>query len=258
MQRASSSLRKGAALAPTISAPFFEIGPKTYLDRASLLELVEAASTASVRYDVAVILTPPALDIEAVKKAGPRLWVFAQSMDTAPPGRSTGSILPEALKAVGADGVMLNHAERPLQESALPAAIGRARDAGLLTMICAEDVEQAKRYASWGPDMLLVEPHDLIGTASRTDRPWIPEVNEAVGRVNPDVLIMHSGGIADEEAVRAVISRGAAGTGCTTAIVQATDRRAVTARMIHAARQGWDARATELVPSLSTKESDAV
>src|SRR5258708_18293838 len=121
-----------------ITRALFEIGPKTFLDRAGLLEIADAASAASARYQVAVIITPPALDIEAVRRAAPGLWVFGQSMDSAWPGASTGAIVPEALAAVGADGVMLNHAERPMDDSSLPTAIRRARDAGLLTLVCAE------------------------------------------------------------------------------------------------------------------------
>jgi triosephosphate isomerase (TIM) len=244
-------------VASMINAPFFEIGPKTFLDRAELLELVDVAAVASVRYDVAVILTPPALDIEAVKAAGPDLAVFAQAMDAAHPGRSTGAILPEALAAVGADGVMLNHAERPLDERTLRGAIDRAREAGLATMVCANDVGQAKQYASWEPDMILVEPHELIATAGKRLRPSVTHINKAVAHVNPHVLVMHSGGIAHERDVRAIVSQGAAGTGCTTAIVRATDRATLTTRMIRAVREGWEARASELMPSASTAKGEA-
>jgi triosephosphate isomerase len=234
-----------------MTAPFFEIGPKTFLGRAALLEIADAASAASARYEVAVIITPPALDIEAVRHAAPGLWVFAQSMDTARPGASTGAIVPEALAAVGADGVMLNHAERPLDDSALPSAVRRARDAGLLTLVCAQDVQHATRYAAWHPDLILVEPHDLIGTAGRDDRPPIAQANAAVASVDPDVLVMHSGGVADENDARALIAQGAAGTGCTTAIVRAADRRDMTTRMIRAVREGWDSRSDLVTSSIS-------
>jgi triosephosphate isomerase len=225
-----------------IRPPFFEIGPKTFLDRAALLDVADAAWQASVRYEVAVIITPPALDIEAVKRTAHGLWVFAQSMDTARrPGPSTGAILPEALAAVGADGVMLNHAEWPVDDRALPTAICRARDAGLLTLVCADTIQQAIQYASRAPDLVLLEPHDLIGTDGHRQRPSIPQANAAVASIDPSVLVMHSGGVADERQVRAIMAAGAAGTGCTTAIVQAADRRDMTTRMIRAVREGWDA-----------------
>lgn len=240
-------------MTPTIHPPFFEFGPKTFLARSELLEVVEAAAEAAARYDVAVLVTPPALDIEAVKRAAPGLWIFAQAMDLAQPGASTGAVLPQALAAAGADGVMLNHAERPLAEAALGGAIEQARAAGLQTLVCAEDVEQATRLAAWGPDVILLEPHELIGTAHRSHRPWIAPANAAVAQVDPRVLVMHGGGVADEEDVRAILAQGATGTGCTSAIVRATDRRAMTERMIRAVRQGWDAR-DELVASTTTND----
>jgi len=227
---------------PPIRAPFFEFGPKTSLDRAPLLEIVNAARAASARYDVPVILTPPALDIEAVKRAAPELWVFAQAMDIASARASTGAILARALAAAGADGVMLNHVERRLDERLLPDAVRQAHEAGLLTLLCADDVEQATRYARWSPTLILLEPPELIGTAHRDPRPWIGAADAAIAHVDPNVLVMHSGGIADEHDVRALIAQGAAGTGCSTAIVRAADPCDMTTRMIRAAREGWNDR----------------
>jgi triosephosphate isomerase (TIM) len=137
---------------------------------------------------------------------------------------------------------MLNHAERPVDDHALPAAICRARDAGLLTLVCAGTVEQATRYAALAPDLILLEPHELIGTDGHRRRPSIAEANAAVAGVDPGVLVMHSGGVAGEHQARAIMAQGAAGTGCTTAIVRAADRRDMTGRMIGAVREGWDAR----------------
>lgn len=239
----------------TIRPPFFEIGPKTFLDRAALLEIADAASAAAARYDIDVIITPPALDIETVKQAAPGLWIFAQAMDTAQAGTSTGAIVPEALAAVGADGVMLNHAERPLNDHELSAAIWRAREAGMLTLVCAEDVRQATRYAALGPNLILLEPHDLIGTSNGGERPEIAGANAAVASIDPAALVMHSGGVRDEHEVQAIIAQGAAGTGCTTAIVRATDRRETTTRMIRAVRDGWDARRTLATSSISDDAS---
>jgi triosephosphate isomerase len=229
-----------------IAAPFFEIGPKTFLSRAALLEVTAAAARAARRFDVDVILTPPALDIEIVKAAAPDIWVFAQAMDLDRPGPSTGAVTAEALRAAGADGVMLNHAERPLSGAELAAAMARAAAAGLATMVCVEGVDEARRAAQHQPDIVLAEPHYLIGSAHRAERPWIPLINAAVADVSPGTLVMHSGGIADEADIAAVIGQGAAGTGCTTAVVAATDRPSAVTALIRAVRESWDARATEL------------
>ena len=144
---------------------------------------------------------------------------------------------------------MLNHAERPLGECELPDAMRHARDAGLLTLVCADDIHEAKRYAEWSPDMILLEPHDLIGTTDGRNRPSIAHANAAIASVDPDVLVMHSGGVADERDVHAIIAQGADGTGCTSAIVRAGDRREMTARMIRAVRGAWDARGALMATS---------
>jgi triosephosphate isomerase (TIM) len=238
-----------------ITTPFFEFGPKTFLGRSAMLDIAEAAGRASERYDVAVIFTPPALDIEAIKSRVPALWVFAQGMDDGRPGRTTGAILPEALAAVGADGVLLNHAERPLSQEALRAAMRRADEAGLRTLVCANNTSEATLYASWSPDIVLLEPHDLIGTVHKGERPWIRSANHAIAQVNSAVLVMHSGGVAEPDDVRSLIAQGADGTGCTSAIVGARDPGEMAAVMIRAVREGWDERNVPVATSTTTKET---
>jgi triosephosphate isomerase (TIM) len=225
-----------------LTAPFFEIGPKNYLSRKELLELSSAASVASAAYDVRVIITPPALDLEIVKALEPELWVFAQGMDLAQLGPSTGALLPEALADVGADGVLLNHPERPLSDDDVAAGVERAHRCHLLAMVCAEDESQARTVATYGADIVLSEPRRLIGTSIGAARPWIPHVNRAVSEANPHALVMHGGGIAHPSDVLNVMSQGADGTGCTSAVVFADDRLAVTHSLIRAVREGWDKR----------------
>jgi triosephosphate isomerase len=225
-----------------LRAPFFEIGPKNYLARKELLELSSAASSAGARYDVRVIITPPALDLEIVKAAEPDLWVFAQGMDLAQPGASTGALLPESLAEIGADGVLLNHPERPLSDDDVAAGIERAHGCDLLALVWAEDELQARTVTRFGADIVLCEPRRLIGTDVGVARPWIPEVNRVVGEVNPQALVMHGGGIADPSDVLHVMSQGADGTGCTSAVVFAEDRVAVAHSLIRAVREGWDER----------------
>ena len=48
-------------------------------------------------------------------------------MDFIKPGRGIADVLPEALKAAGAQGVVLNHSERPMTLNALLKTIDRAK-----------------------------------------------------------------------------------------------------------------------------------
>ena len=97
-----------------IKPPFFEIGPKSYLYGDDILDLALAADKASEKYDVDIIFTTPLVDIRRIKEATKRIHVFAPHMDPIYPGRGLADTLPESLVAAGAEGVMLNHCEKPL------------------------------------------------------------------------------------------------------------------------------------------------
>ena len=101
-------------MATKITAPFFEIGPKSYLYGDEILELALAADAASAKYGVDIIFTCPVVDIRRVKDATKHIHVFAPHMDPIPVGRGLADILPESLVAAGAEGVMLNHVEKPV------------------------------------------------------------------------------------------------------------------------------------------------
>ena len=101
----------------SIKAPFFEIGPKSYLYGDEILELAKAADAASEKYGVDIIFTCPVVDIRRVKENTKHIHVFAPHMDPIPVGRGLADILPESLVAAGAEGVMLNHVEKPVPEA---------------------------------------------------------------------------------------------------------------------------------------------
>ncbi len=86
-----------------IEPPFFEIGPKAFMYGERMLQLAKAADKASEKYGVRIILTPQYPDIQMLAKETKHILVFAQHMDPLPIGRGLGSVLPEAVKAAGAE-----------------------------------------------------------------------------------------------------------------------------------------------------------
>src|SRR5512143_3413187 len=113
-----------------ITPPFFEIGPKAYLYGEAMLTLSKHADAMSQKYAVQVILTPQYVDIAAVACEMKKALVFAQHMDSIPIGRGIGAVLPEAVKAAGAAGVLLNHAEKKLEREDLERTMRRADEVG--------------------------------------------------------------------------------------------------------------------------------
>ena len=99
---------------PVIRTPYFEIGTKNYVYGDTVLEYAKAADKAAEKYDIDVLFITPAVEIRRVVENTKHLIVLAPYMDTLRPGRGMADILPEALKAAGAQGVVINHCEKPM------------------------------------------------------------------------------------------------------------------------------------------------
>ena len=102
-----------------IRTPFFEIGVKNYLYGDQVLDLAKVADAASRKYDIDVLFIAPYTEIRRVTENTEKLIILAPYMDTLRPGRGMADILPEAIKAAGAKGVVVNHSERPMSLSAI-------------------------------------------------------------------------------------------------------------------------------------------
>ncbi len=226
----------------TIKPPFFEIGPKSYLYGDQIIKLAKAADAASKKYDVDIIFTTPYPDIRRVAQETERLFVFAPHMDPIPVGRGLADVLPESIKAAGAVGVMLNHCEKPISLSVLRQTIKRADEVGLISIVCADSIAEAKAIALLEPNIIVAEPTELIGTGKASDMDYVLASIEAVKSVNPEILVLQGAGISSGKDVYNVIYAGAESTGSSSGIVKAPDSAAMVDEMIHAVREAWDAR----------------
>jgi triosephosphate isomerase len=225
-----------------ITPPFFEVGPKTYAWGEDVVDLARRADVMSRTLGVDVVLTPQYVDIPTVAAAVERVLVFAQHMDPLAPGRGIGAVLPEAVRAAGAVGVLLNHVEQRLPRDVLERTMRRADDVGLATMVCADDVEDAVAIARLGPNIIIVEEPLMIagGRRSEAAQVSIATTNAAIQRVDPAIRVLHGAGINGPEDVYDVIASGAEGTGSSSAIFTAGDPAAMLEAMLRSARAAWD------------------
>lgn len=223
-----------------IKPPFFEIGPKAYMYGDDMVSLAKKMDEASKKYDVRIILTPQYTDIYRVAQETENVLVFAQHMDSLEVGRGLGSVLPESVKAAGAVGVMLNHAEKPLTLAELKACIKRAEDLELYSIVCADSIAEATAIAHLNPDIIVCEPSELIGTGQTSDDEYVQASINAVKSVNPDILVLQGAGISNGKDVYSVIRAGAEATGTTSGIMKAEDKEGMVDEMISAVRRAWD------------------
>ena len=234
-------MKQGCGIRP----PFFEIGPKSYLYGQDVIDLAIAADAASEKYDVDIIFTTPVVEIARVKAATKRIHVFAPHMDPLRPGRGLADTLPESLVAAGAEGVMLNHCEKPLSISVLRETIERAKEVGLTTIVCADSCREAAMIAMLHPDIIVAEPTELVGTGVSCGHEYVEAAMRAVRDVDPEILVLTAAGIASGKDVYDTIFAGADATGSSSGVAKAADRAAMVEEMIRAARQAWDDRASK-------------
>ena len=223
-----------------INPPFFEVGPKAIIWGEAMLKLAKVIDATAKKYDVDVIVTPQYTDIKLLSDNTERILVFAQHMDPLYPGRGLGSVLPEAIKEAGALGVMLNHAEKPLDMETLEKTIRRADEVGLATIVCADTVEDVKKIAKMAPNIIVAEPTSLIGTGTTSDENYVTETIRTVREINPDIMVLQGAGISNGEDVYATIKLGAQATGSTSGILKAKDPYAMVEEMLFNLRRAWD------------------
>ena len=228
--------------AKKVKLPFFEIGPKSYLYGDDILELAKAADAASEKYGVDIIFTTPVVDIRRVREATKNIHVFAPHMDPIEPGRGLADILPESLVAAGADGVMLNHCEKPISFETLEKTIARANEVGLTTIVCADSLADASKIATLNPDIIVAEPSELIGTGVSVGKEYVEAATKSVKDVNPEILVLTAAGIANGEDVYNTIIAGADATGSSSGVAKAKDKAAMVDEMISAVRRAYDER----------------
>ena len=202
-------------------SPFLIVNPKSYLYGEKSLELAKAADKTAKETGLQIYFTCPYTDIRLIKENTENLIVCAQSMDSLTPGRGMGHVLPESLKEAGAEAVFLNHAENQKTVSELYATIKRAKELGMITIVCADSTVEAKAVACMDPDIVLAEPTDLIGTGKVADDSYTIETVKGLHEVNPDVLVMIASGVSTAEDCYNVVKLGADGTGATSGILNA-------------------------------------
>ena len=177
---------------------------------------------------VAVAIAPPMPDLGRVA-AAVAIPVLAQHVDPLDAGPFTGFVPPEAIRAAGGWGSLVNHSEHPVTNVDARDAVRRLSALGLVSVVCARDVLAARRLARAHPLYIAVEPPELIGgdRAVSTARPEVVSGSvEAVHAVAPGTRVLCGAGVHDRRDVRRAIELGSAGVLVASAVTRSADPRA--------------------------------
>lgn len=217
--------------------PMMIINFKTYEEATGkkAAELAKIAEDVAAETGTNMVIAVQPTDIQAVSSSV-SIPVFAQHIDPVCPGKHTGHVTPEAVKASGASGTLLNHAERPLSLEMLKNAITKAKLTGLKTVVCAGDEKTAMSVAAFEPDMISIEPPELIssGVAVSVVRPEMVANTVKLVRQAKRISILCGAGIRKPDDIREALKLGASGVMISSGFVLAGDRRRVLSEMAKA------------------------
>ena len=229
-----------------ISFPLIALNFKTYAQAfgENSLRLAKIAEEVSNQFGVTIAVAPPIIDLAKVA-AEVEIPVFAQHVDPYKPGSHTGSIIAEDVKAAGAVGSLVNHSEHRLRLADIGMVLERLRENKLISLLCTDTVETTKAGAALSPNMLAIEPPELIGTGipvSKAKPEVVRGAVQAVQKINPDVHVLCGAGISTGDDVARAIELGAEGVLLASAYVKAKDPKMVLIDMVREALKSWEKR----------------
>ena len=210
-----------------LRVPIVIVNFKTYLEATGkkAVELAKKAEKASKETGVHVAVAPQFADIARVAEAVD-IPVYAQHIDAVCPGAFTGHVLAEAVREAGASGTLINHSERQLKLADIDAIIKHALEKGLTSCVCTSNPAISAAVAYLHPDIISIEPPELIGTGvavSKAQPEAVTNTIKLVRKVNDEAVILCGAGISHGEDVAVALKLGVQGVLVASAIVKAKD-----------------------------------
>jgi len=175
--------------------------------------------------NVRLIVVPPTPMLGLVAQSV-RIETFAQSVSFSVGDKTTGAVLPEAVKAAGASGTLLNHSEARMTQRKMEVMIPRLAKLGLRTCLCAQNAAEVERLAKFGTEYLAVEPPSLIGSGvavSKAKPELVQRSVQLARKAGYAGKILCGAGIVDGEDVSRAIELGVDGVLVASSVVRASD-----------------------------------
>ncbi|MFH0927234.1 MAG: triose-phosphate isomerase [Candidatus Micrarchaeota archaeon] len=208
--------------------PFIALNLKAYEQSygESGLELCRIAKDVSKSTGVRIVACPNYLLLRRAAELGGE--VFAQHVDGNRPGAFTGSITAKMLLGAKVAGSLVNHSERRLNPENVKVSVDALKEAGLESMVCAQDINECAQYAAYKPTYIAIEPPELIGSgiSVSTAKPEvITGAIDAVREVNSDVQVVCGAGVSNSDDVKRAVELGVRGVLLASAYVKAAHPR---------------------------------
>jgi len=223
-----------------LQIPMIIINFKTYTESTGqkAVELAKSAEKVYSETEIQTCVAPQLAELATVAKAV-KIPVFAQHIDPIKPGGYTGHALADSVKEAGAIGTLINHSERQLKLSDIDEIVKITKQKDLISCVCANNPTVSAAVAALEPDIIAIEPPELIGTGipvSKAKPEVITDTVRLVRKVNSKVTILCGAGISRGEDVAAALKLGTQGVLVASGIVKAKDPYAVIREFANASK----------------------
>jgi triosephosphate isomerase len=224
-----------------LQTPTIIVNFKTYLESTGqrAIDLAKQAEKVSRETGACIVVAPQSADIAKVAEAV-EIPVFAQHIDPIKPGNCTGHILAESVMEAGAVGTLINHSEMQLKLADIDAVIRLAQEKNLISCVCTSNPSISAAVAYLNPDIISIEPPELIGTGIAVSKARPEDVTNTlrlVRKVNNKAVILCGAGISHGEDVSVALKLGTHGVLVASGIVKAKDPYSVLREFADATKQ---------------------
>jgi triosephosphate isomerase len=193
------------------------------------LQLAELCQEIAKKTKNSIAIAPQQIDLAHFSRTL-KIPVLAQHVDNVKQGSSTGRVTPEAIKAIGCAGTLINHSEYRLPARDVEELVARCKKAGLVTIVCTKDADESQAYSRFNPDFIAVEPPELIGgdiSVTNAKPEVVSDSVSAVKKAAPGVKVLCGAGVKNGKDVKKAIELGADGVLLASGVVKASDQKAV-------------------------------
>jgi len=156
--------------------------------------------------------------------------IYAQHVDDAKVGSSTGSIVPELIKSINCQGSLINHSEKRIPIKDIEKLIERFNELNLTSLVCAQSIEEVESIAKLKPDIIAIEPPELIGSGravSKVNPKIISDSVNTVNSIDKNIDVLCGAGIMTGEDVSIALELGAKGILIASGIIKSNDWKSI-------------------------------
>ena len=192
------------------------------------LRLAKVCDEVARKFKISIVVCPQFHDIKEISKKFKNIAIFSQHIDPIDSaGAFTGHVVAENIKDF-VKGTLINHSERRLRINEIKKCIKVAKKYKLISLCCASSPSEVKKIAKFNPDIIAIEPPELIGTGisvSKAKPEIITKSVNLVKNINKRIKVLCGAGISSHEDVKKTLELGAEGVLIASAFVKSKNPR---------------------------------